>query len=388
MARRARLRVAHRRLLQPGQRRATQTQEQFALRVAAEEDVARFLKENFLVTSGRYFVFSSHVATTADTLKSFFAWPSDRRVHVQRLPLIHALAPAARQLGCPALSAHEAVFLGRIPALVYENSQRGLDVGKVEGLMSQLSAEQIRDEDLCRGIMRSVFVGTKHLIPQPLHSLLDTYDDTVRWIPLYLQAVLRFLARQGPPRFHTVLNSVCDLLLQFRGAKVQGRDTWEALFVVALLLRVLCLDYDAVLMPFPVVASADVAFSYNTQAKPFARTKKVSDLLALVVRPSVLPHVAVFYPPHATFADVDVVVVTWGADGDRYEYGYQLKEGERSPSRPAPPLDNCFWVRGSPPARPHPRPDGWQVMGQEQLDSYFGVSGEHWTPAAWKELTG
>jgi hypothetical protein len=60
--------------------------------------VARFLKENFLVDAGRYFVFSADAVTTTTQLSQLMDTNSNRDVIIHPMPLIPSLAEASKKL--------------------------------------------------------------------------------------------------------------------------------------------------------------------------------------------------------------------------------------------------------------------------------------------------
>jgi hypothetical protein len=82
--------------------------------------MADFLKTHFLFDSGRFFVFSSHVLPKSVSLANFMDSVSDRGVKLRQLPLVPSnLRDARTKLGWPTLTVREALYRGRIPALIW-----------------------------------------------------------------------------------------------------------------------------------------------------------------------------------------------------------------------------------------------------------------------------
>eukprot|EP00978_Attheya_sp_CCMP212_P048208 scaffold485595_cov130-Attheya_sp.AAC.1 len=109
---------------------------------------AIFLKENFLQPAGRALVFSSHVISMSSTLTLYMHSPSDREVKTKKLPVVQSLARAKSLLRYPALSPHQAVYLGLIPALFYESKLNHLPHQRREYVIQ----EYLESGVTCHGI--------------------------------------------------------------------------------------------------------------------------------------------------------------------------------------------------------------------------------------------
>jgi hypothetical protein len=65
-------------------------------------------------------------------------------------------------------------------------------------------------------------------------------------------------------------------------------------------------------------------------------------------------------------------------------YGYQLKQGNGTPQNEAATkaFTKSFLVRGD---AEWTKP-GWTVPANDEINDFFGKSGQKWTPAAWEAL--
>jgi hypothetical protein len=115
------------------------------------KNFALFLKSCFLITENRYFIFSSHVASTVRLLMDLMEAGSSRQVDIQELPLIPTLAIARENLLTPLLSAREAVYFALVPSLIFVSTvELGLPVSKqivrLVSVAKELSHNAERDE--------------------------------------------------------------------------------------------------------------------------------------------------------------------------------------------------------------------------------------------------
>ena len=92
-------------------------------------------------------------------------------------------------------------------------------------------------------------------------------------------------------------------------------------------LRIRCWSQmsDQCILPFDIKETC--TFSYN---EPFSgtcnfSTQKVAEFVEGIQSPSSFPHVAVYYPSHASFHLYDVLVAHYDDGHVRKLYGYQLK---------------------------------------------------------------
>jgi hypothetical protein len=71
-------------------------------------------------------------------------------------------------------------------------------------------------------------------------------------------------------------------------------------------------------------------------------------------------------------------------------YGYQLKEGAKTPAAtmvPSEMFKYSVWVRGQATQTGSSSGTGWRVPSTGDIETFFGESGRHWTPAGWKRLS-
>ena len=115
-------------------------------KVKMDRNLALFLKENFLVQPGRYYVFSSHLSSTNP--EKALSSVSMREMNVETLPLIEDVSNARQSLEITDLTPRMALFFGRIPSLLVTHLT-------VEGLSCDTKIVQ-RVENVCEGMSLDV----------------------------------------------------------------------------------------------------------------------------------------------------------------------------------------------------------------------------------------
>jgi hypothetical protein len=143
---------------------------------------------------------------------------------------------------------------------------------------------------------------------------------------------------------------------------------------------------DRCLLPFEFEPSG--TFSFNS---PFSwsydfATTEMDKFVAGIEDPATFPHVAVYYPTHASFHLYDGIVAHFHAPGKRHLYGYQLKEGKALPKESAMSIFEGGYVIRGVAAKVASMGKDWVRPSEQQINAFFGVSGQHWTPRRWKEL--
>jgi hypothetical protein len=359
-------------------------------------DLAEFLKRNFVSRRNRYLVFSSHVLATTRELSSFMdgSGGSKRGVVLRELPLIPSLLAAQANFNWPSLNPRQALYFGMIPALIHEAHLETIHVGG-EHLPSAKRALAIEEcmegsmvnSDAIRRLMGTFITGKRLDLLRPLEPLMATrklgMESVVEWIPFHMmEALSTFSSLQGLKR----LEEIVRLFNAFKDAKESSGDGWESLFVAVLLIRCWAQTSDRCILPFefepPCTFSYNEPFSWNCD---FA-TQSVNEFVAGIDEPAIFPHIAVYYPTHSSFQLYDVIVAHFRAPGKRRLYGYQLKEGKALPKDFAMPVfDGSFVIRGEA-AKVAGMGKDWVRTSEQQIDSFFGVSGQHWTPRRWKQL--
>lgn len=355
--------------------------------------LAGFLKRNFVSRAKRYLVFTSHVLAIGGQLSQFMDpfSGSMRKVVLRNLPLIPSLSMARKNLNWPSLSPRQALYYGRIPALVHEAHLDGghgdhLPASKREKAIEECITEGLTPDSI-RHFMGTFITGNRLESLRPLESLMtaqrDTaaQTDTVEWIPFFMmEALLRFSSYQG----FKGLKDIARLFAAFMDAKESSGDGWECLFVAVLLIRCWAQLGDCFLVPFQL--DAPCTFSYNNLFAGDFATQKVRDCVNGIKDPTSFPHVAIFYPSHASFELYDVIVAHFDQWGKHHLYGYQLKEGKALPKEESLSIfEKSFVIRGQA-AKESNVGKNWVRASEEQINTFFGVSGRLWTPQQWKKL--
>jgi hypothetical protein len=285
------------------------------------DSVVQFLKENFLMRAGRYFVFSSHLFTTTTQLSQFMETNSGRGVIIRAMPLITSVDDVSKILNYD-VSMGVAFFCGLIPALIYLYQRGGLTypVDKRDQFIRE-SAAQLT-ESAVRRLLSTFITGDPDGFPVDMKQLLQGMDTRgekdVIWIPMHMTATLKHFARESQPLsrdFADVLVKIPRHYELFAKAKDDDGQGWEHFFIITLLIRVLSNRYHT-LLPIPHDFH-NCTVSYNYFCGSLDDVKTSNGLLRKLKVPSQLPHIVVYVPTHATFELYDVIVVTYGADKDR-----------------------------------------------------------------------
>jgi hypothetical protein len=359
-----------------------------------DQKFAAFVKSRFLKPSGRYFVFSSHVANTLRKLSAYMDSVSNRSVLAPELPLIPSLSVAAEKFKLPDLNPREAIYYGTIPALIYEASRRCAPNDKRDEAIALCKSQDLVSDKIIKDLLATFITGDFLNVPHPLLQLMDTWRETgeslkVRWIPFHMMEVLRVFATFGSIDDNTVfvLKRIEGLFNDFKRAKEYSGDGWEALFVITLLIRSKAECFGTSLLPLEMVHVVNVTFNEPFKGiVPFGEIKQVDEFIEALVEPELFPHIAIYWPAHAQFEHYDVIVAVYTARGSRKLYGYQLKEGTSIGKAQASHLfTKSFVVRGNA-AENSSQIRGWYVASTNEICEFFGESGRNWTPTRWKAL--
>jgi hypothetical protein len=295
-------------------------------------------------------------------------------------------------LNWPSLNPRQALYFGMIPALIHEAHLEIIHVGG-EHLPSAKRALAIEEcmegsmvnSDAIRRLMGTFITGKRLDLLRPLEPLMATrklgMEPVVEWIPFHMmEALSTFSSLQGLRR----LEEIVRLFNAFKDAKESSGDGWESLFVAVLLIRCWAQMGDQFL--FPVEFEPPCTFSYNKPFQGNFATQNVHEFVAGIKEPHSFPHIAVYYPTHASFQLYDVIVAHFDEWHVRRLYGYQLKEGKALPKDFAMPIfEESYVIRGEA-AKMAGMGRDWVRPSEQQIDSFFGVSGQHWTPRRWKQL--
>jgi hypothetical protein len=369
-----------------------------------DNPLAQFLKSNFLLGEGRGLVFSSHVASLSNKLSSFLESPSNRQVITLTLPVIPSLREAIKKFSYNELSARKALFLGLIPGLIVEHKYHHKPTQRrklaVENFVEVVNAEEREVYKLLKTLLTGDELAVdKHLLELMTTDVTD--DDTMilRWIPFHMVYVIEQVSTQClhlPMPLSKCLKSIADLFIQFSDAKWEGGDAWEALFLIVLLIRCLTNSFDDEVVPLDsfIPNDVNVSVAYNNPLKEHCdfHTADVEEFIASIPEVSHAKPgecaISIYYPNHASFEVYDVILAFWNVKGERYLYGYQLKEGKTIPKNgPKSPDLFCrsFLIRGLA-TQQSSTVNRWSSVSEAQLDKFFGVSAKQWSAKKWKEL--
>lgn len=372
------------------------------LLTSVSAELTKVLKTHFLVSKGRVFCFSSHLATTSPALKEFTPNPSNRETILQQLPLISSLREARENLGYPKMSAREALYFGLIPGLLVERADNQTVTNRrayaVRTYIAQMDLKGETDaHEAFRDLLGSFITGSVSSIPEVLQELMTAEqrvnDVVLHWIPCHLEFLLREMFDHCKVlRNRACLKFIYEGLWTYLGSKQESGDAFEALFIVVAMIRCLSGTFESTILPLKcevedLVVKCDEPFlghNLNTEKDPEGFVASI---------PKELPEedqgcdqVSIYYPGHAKFGAYDVIVAFWKRGGGRTLYGYQLKEGA-SGGKPFAYNDlfaASYLIRGEPAKETSIRL--FKACDVEQLDNFFGISGSQWTPRSWKAL--
>lgn len=364
-------------------------------------DVANLLKGSFLSSKGRSFCFSSHLASTSHALASFVPDESNREIILRKLPLVSEMGEARRKLNCPRLSEREALYYGLIPGLLVERAQDHTVTNRrakaVRFYVHQLNLlGQNEAREACCDLFKSFVTGSVSSVPVELQELMtaeQTENDVIlHWIPCHLEYLLKEMwqnCKKLPNR--ECMARIYEHLFNYLGSKTGSGDAFEHLFIVVIIIRCLSATLESKVLPLldvgeDVVVKCDTPFlgkNFNTEEDPEAFVAEIP----MKLQDQGCDQISIYYPGHAKFQAYDVIVAFWKVGQPRKLYGYQLKEGA-DVGKPFA-YDNLFaasyLIRGAATKSAH-SVRLFMSCSEEQLDSFFGVSGNQWTPKAWKEL--
>jgi hypothetical protein len=297
---------------------------------------------------------------------------------------------------------------GLVPALLYDYCHRGDDAGNMPRKISirKCFDQNLVSNDSIEKLLSSFITGDAYCVPEPLLFLMDNLkgppgiDNVVRWIPAHMIKVLTKFAAFTSSPLQTPLKQILfgfdELFRRFRLAKDNSGEAWEALFVVALLMRVASYTFDEHIFPRPLDFPDQYSYSYNKlfckvpNGKPLEEVHNLEEYISCFKIPDNVPHIAVYYPQHSNFDTYDVTVAAYDEYRNRVLYGYQLKEGAKLPAgtvAPSEKFKHSVWVRGQAAKIGSSSDAAWKVPSTGDIETFFGESGRHWTPAAWNKLS-
>ncbi len=358
--------------------------------------VAGFLKKCFLFTRGRYFAFSSHVVPRGQGLSDFMDSISERGIVIHQLPLIPSMADAREKFAWPDLTVRQALLRGRVPALIsYTRGSMPHPFDKRKTAIAEVFHDW-NDENL-KELLRSFLSGQPSCVPQPLLQVMSvaSVDDEglIVWIPYHMAHVLKSIgdSERVGRGLREVVITIQDMFHGFETGKTSGGDSWEALFAIAVMIRLATGSFHR-LLNLSAALPAVFGLSYNLLWKQqeddvaFPDITTLDQLMRGLTKPLAYPHVAVYYPPHARFQIYDLIVVVHQAADARTVFGYQLKEGREIPAKMASDVCECSYVVRGCAAEQKNLLRGWVVASDGEMDEFLGVTGSVLAPKQWRKL--
>ena len=363
------------------------------------KEFAEFVKQFFIIPQGRYFVFSTHIMSTLESFGALLdpSRASDRTVVLLDLPLVHDLFAARQNLDSALQGARQAIYYGLMPGLIYDRSNKAPDRVAVKRMSAMSSFNQNTTEGEREkafvDILRSLVDGNVKCLPEAFHNLLDSsHSDSgtemIRWVPYHLEYVLANM--QLGYRKSLLAKAISVLCNQLLTAKESSGEGWEAVFVLFLLARCVSGSWHQVMLPefaFQGSQEPQVVFNGHYNGTTFFSQIQTWDQLKSGIVVQENPTISIFFPTHAGFQAYDVFVVFSESREIRHVIGFQLKEGKSNAQQPVhSSVQNSFVVKGDPPEVQRTS-SGWTIPAEKDINEFFGVSGEHWTPKRWKKLS-
>jgi hypothetical protein len=364
-----------------------------------------FIKFHFVGKENRFFVFSSHVMGTLPFFSEFMdaSRGSARTVELQKLPLVPSLAKAIT-LSESLDSTREAVYYGLVPGMIYEAPKKGKNIkGKREMAVANFIKSTEDYDGALVTILKSLINGEWKFLPEDLLILLDSAPGAdglvqkIRWIPFHLRYVLEQMGQVsfGHARLADKLADFCSIL---KDSKEESGEGWESLFVLFLVAYCLTGTSDGAFVPVdwfeksqsePPKVFLNGPYSAADNNGRTISACKTWDQLKPGVRHGETPQLSIYYPTHNSFEVYDVIVVYSDSGKSQSVFGYQLKEGKATRGHVAhSSISQSFFIQGNPPTHTvNEDAKGWSVPNKAMIDSFFGESGKHWTPEAWKAFS-
>jgi len=224
-------------------------------------------------------------------------------------------------------------------------------------------------------------------------ALLRYFDVTERgevsWIMHHLFQLLNKLRESvslsSDMRAYAQL--LYDLLHQFKESKNESGDNFEAMFVFVFLIHAMTGRLHSFLMPGFTTAQVSYNDCINPSSKKDLDTVQTfEELDAIVAAPPSYPHISIYWPKHDRFELYDLIVYFYPSARTRtVKKGFQLRRGKKMPERAQSKITSVL-VRGQA-AQQKTLLRGWDMASEEELASFFGISGARWLPKKLLELT-
>ena len=360
------------------------------LEATMNEDFAIFLKDTFLMNTGRALVFSSHVVSVNNKLTSYMHSQSEREVKIKKLPLVRNLFQARDLLGYAALSPHLVLYLGLIPALCYVAMQNSLPHQRREDAIQKYVDTGVSSEKV-ETLLMTMLTGEYTLVPEMFRELMDI--DVIEnkpialWIPCHMTQVLLTLSRLPalPVALRRCLGAIYEQFESLRTQKIQSGDGWEALFIVTLLTRCLTKSFCELVPLYGFDCEVCWNEPFDTQVD--FGCESVEEFVSGIPFRRSAKSISIYFPTNAKFEIYDVILACWGDNLQRQLFGYQLKVGSKLPEAFA--MEDLFirsyLIRGLPMTK-ESSIRRWTSPSDVTLDKFFGVSAQNWSPKRWAKL--
>jgi hypothetical protein len=277
-------------------------------------EVAEFLKRNFLDSTNRYLLFSSHINATADKLSTYFASPSDRPVYIAGLPIFESFAEVESVLQ-NRMREHPMVY-GNSPGLSYLATIESDPISRrVKSCLSLLT-----EKPLARELVQNLMDGSTAVLRE-LETLTRLSQDQKRiWIPAFLIVLFQIgfsdlsVANQS---------SALSILNVFGVSKLQSGEGWENVVLVAMYFRILNYQFNTPLLSNSLVPPLPSKFKFKVEYPE----RDLDSVLKELVKPTSSPEVILSYPKINSFQTYDILVAVHWSESEVVIWGYQCKAG-------------------------------------------------------------
>ncbi len=225
-----------------------------------------FLKRYFLSGASRYFVFSSHIISTASEAREYLDTTSHRVLILKWLPRILDLASVSSSLhlNCR-LTALRAIYNGLIPSLILQPEMTVF--GKRDDVVSSLNDQACTDYYAVR-LFKNFVSGKKDLVLPELLQFMDVSGEKTLWIPRHMEPFIKTFALSDESTVSSwrkeILKEIYYTFKSFGELCDEESKAWEILFKTVILIRLFGGLYDKVLLPLDEEIFKNCIVSYNS----------------------------------------------------------------------------------------------------------------------------
>ncbi|CEL93249.1 unnamed protein product [Vitrella brassicaformis CCMP3155] len=393
------------------------------------EDVAGFLRADFIDKASRFLVFSSHSTGTGQKLLRYMQ--SHRDIIRPRLPVFRSrdeMTALTKEASPPSLC-----YLGLTPALVHSayNLMHGRVTACIQDRFSRLKAPPFNKHTV-RALIETAVKGEAGGADE-LGEWLQALDafglvgspPSYTWPPCFLAAACHAMCEADaiPIRIRQGLVMIGDSLQQLATAEEGSGKQWEGVCAAALVLRMMqsemvvgslavVLSEEAKQLLPDAILNGSCAFAGTfcpTHQSGFVRQPAACGLVGRsdpadipLLRRMVLKElrrqtykdqrldrgtVALFVKPAVSSFPVHDLFIFICDDGRVTEiWGYQCKTGRQTPTdrqtRVSKKVTKSVWLRGEANQQTH-RNYGWVVASQTVIELLFGLTLSKTCPLHW-----